>query len=57
MDKEKIFSSEYVTESGTIIDIEKKLQNQDELKIECGKYGISKPARIVIRGKILHDKS
>lgn len=53
----KIFSEEYVQDSKTSVEDEQKIQESGDLKVDCEKYGISKPTRIIIRGSVIHVKS
>lgn len=57
-----IFDSEYI--SGDSTDVEKseisqvkKFLSEPLSKTEMQQYGISKPTRVIIRGRVAHDES
>jgi len=50
------FSKEYVSEEETRYEDEKKEKETDKFVVEDKIYGISKPRRIIIRAKLIHDK-
>lgn len=52
----RIFSEKYVQDSKTSVGDEQKTQEPIDLKVDCEKYGISKPMRIIIRGTVIHAK-
>ena len=50
---DQIFSIEYVPEK--VSNTEDRPSEKIDIKIENEKYGIAKPIRIIIEGKIAHD--
>jgi len=54
-EEEKFFSEEYVKNSETSSKNEENMQESTDLEIDSKKYGISKPIRIIVRGKVIHD--
>lgn len=54
----QIFSQEYLSDSGTEFQHKDKYvadEKKDETEATPQKYGLSKPRRRTIRGKVIHD--
>jgi len=59
MSKDKDPSEEYISDGGTTCPLPEESTSTDyvdETKTDGHKYGLSKPQRHMIRGKIIHDK-
>lgn len=56
MDSKDNFSKEYISDLGTKKQDSPEIPLSQDLSIDIEKYGISKPRRLVLRSKIIHDK-
>ena len=58
MNQYEVFNEEYVSNSQTKSDIkDDEISKPSELEIGSKHYTTSKPKRITIRAKLIHDKS